>query len=105
MKISPVELSLLASISNGFTGGQIVETIESLVASRSMRDVCSSKEFLPILGLKTPVFVDEENLLKVRIRVFSFLGRTIFLAAELVQENAAWPPSSDGKQSNVVDVA
>lgn len=77
MKINPVELSLLASISNGFTGGQIIETIQSFLETKqkenSMNNSCSAVDFVSIFGLKTPIFIDEENKIKVfsLIRCFS----------------------------------
>lgn len=80
MKINPAELSLLASISNGYTAGQILESIEQVISIKQKenfgKNLCSSSDFLPILGLKTPVFIDEENQIKVchRSESFSFFS-------------------------------
>jgi hypothetical protein len=71
MIINDVELSVLASISKGYTAGQLLDTIAKVIGiKRSQRypnNTCSAKEFLPILGLQTPIFLDEENKIKVSL--------------------------------------
>ncbi|CAF1409946.1 unnamed protein product, partial [Didymodactylos carnosus] len=69
MKIIDVELSILASVSNGYTAGQILETIKNVVNNKKLNkynnNVCKAEDFIPILSTKTPVFIDEENKLKM----------------------------------------
>ncbi|CAF0896390.1 unnamed protein product [Adineta ricciae] len=68
MNISDVELSILASISKGYTAGQLLEAIYKVLRikqeTKYMNNDCTAKDFIPILGLNTPVFIDEENKIK-----------------------------------------
>ncbi|CAF1257596.1 unnamed protein product [Adineta steineri] len=68
MNINDVELSILASISKGYTAGQILETIYKVIKikheDKYSNNVCTANDFISILGLKTPVFIDEENKIK-----------------------------------------
>jgi hypothetical protein len=66
MNINDVELSILASISKGYTAGQILETIDKVIKIKVKDNIYTATDFLPILGMKTPVFIDEENKIKVR---------------------------------------
>ncbi|CAF0820478.1 unnamed protein product [Rotaria sordida] len=68
MNINDVELSILASISNGYTVGQIVETINQVInikhENKYSNKICTANDFISILGTKIPVFIDEENKIK-----------------------------------------
>ena len=76
MNITDVELSILASISKGYTAGQILESIHQVIKikheNKYSNKICSANDFIPLLGLKTPVFIDEENKIKVKIKKYSF---------------------------------
>jgi hypothetical protein len=77
MNINDVELSLLASISKGYTAGQILETIQKVIRikqeNKYSNNTCTSNDFLPLLAIKHPVFIDEENKIKVKsFHKFSF---------------------------------
>lgn len=73
MDIADVELSILASISKGYTAGQIIETIEKVIEKKEFDRLCTSNDFLPLLTIKPPMFLDEENKIKVGIFSFNFL--------------------------------
>lgn len=73
MDIADVELSILASISKGYTGGQIIESIEKVIEMKDSNRLCTSKDFLPLLTITSPMFVDEENKIKVGVVLFNFL--------------------------------
>ncbi|CAF1118521.1 unnamed protein product [Adineta steineri] len=68
MNVNDVELSILASVSKGYTAGQILETIYKVIKikheDKYSNNVCTANDFISILGLKTPVFIDEENKIK-----------------------------------------
>ncbi|CAF0994003.1 unnamed protein product [Adineta ricciae] len=68
MNITDVELSILASISKGYTAGQLLEAIYKVLKMKQktkyVNNDCTAKDFIPILGLNTPVFIDEENKIK-----------------------------------------
>ena len=70
MNITDVELSILASISKGYTAGQLFEVISKVLRMKQetkyVNSDCTAKDFIPMLGLKTPVFIDEENKIKVK---------------------------------------
>ena len=70
MNITDVELSILASISKGYTAGQLHEAIYKVVkmkqTTKYVNNDCTAKDFIPTLGLNTPVFIDEENKIKVK---------------------------------------
>jgi lipopolysaccharide export system protein LptC len=69
MNIDDVQLSVLATISKGYTAGQILDTIEQVINNKNQMqysmNMCTANDFLPILGMKTPIFIDEENKIKV----------------------------------------
>jgi hypothetical protein len=77
LNINDVELSILASISKGYTAGQILETIEKVIRTKQetkySNNLYTANDFIPTLGLKSPVFIDEENKIKVRNQHFLFL--------------------------------
>ncbi|UJR26060.1 hypothetical protein I4U23_007406 [Adineta vaga] len=68
MNITDIELSILASISKGYTIGQILEAIYKVIKikheNKYVNNYCTAKEFIPIFGLKTPMFIDEEKKIK-----------------------------------------
>ncbi|CAM4771441.1 unnamed protein product [Rotaria magnacalcarata] len=68
MNINDVELSSLASLSDGYTAGQILETIDKVIKikqeTKYSNMICTADDFITILGAKVPVFVDEENKIK-----------------------------------------
>jgi len=70
MNINDVELSILASTSKGYTAGQILEAIDQVIKikheNKYSNNICSANDFISILGLKTPLFIDEENKIKVK---------------------------------------
>jgi hypothetical protein len=88
LNINDVELSILASISKGYTAGQILETIEKVIRTKQetkySNNLYTANDFIPTLGLKSPVFVDEENKIKVRNQHFLFLPFTYIKSIELV---------------------
>lgn len=69
MNISDIELSILASVSNGYTAGQMLEAIHPVITAKReeqyRQNSCTADEFIPTIGLQTPVLVDEENRIKV----------------------------------------
>lgn len=77
MNIADVELSMLASISKGYTIGQILQAIDHVVHAKRedkySNNICTSNDFIPILGLKTPVFIDEENKIKVKKEDYKYV--------------------------------
>jgi len=68
MIIADVELSVLASVSKGYTAGQILETIEKVIEQKKLNkyggNICKAEDFIQTLGMKTPIFFDEENKIK-----------------------------------------
>jgi len=70
MNINDVELSILASIANGYTAGQIIETIDKVIDIKHANNICTSNDFIPILAIKSPVFIDEENKIKVTKQIY-----------------------------------
>ncbi|CAF0797232.1 unnamed protein product [Rotaria sp. Silwood1] len=68
MNINDVELSILASISDGYTVGQILETIDKVInfkhENKYSNKICTANDFISILGTKIPIFIDEENKIK-----------------------------------------
>jgi hypothetical protein len=66
MDINDVELSILASISKGYTAGQILEIIHKVIDIKHENNICTSNDFIPLLGIKSPIFIDEENKIKVK---------------------------------------
>ena len=74
MSISDIELSILASISKGYTAGQILETINEIVKikyeDKYSSNTCTANDFIPLLGIKTPVFINEENRIKVGSKTY-----------------------------------
>jgi hypothetical protein len=70
MNINDVELSILASISKGYTAGQILETIHKVIhikhENKYSNNIYTSDDFISLLAIKSPVFIDEENKIKVR---------------------------------------
>ena len=86
MDIADVELSILASISQGYTAGQIIETIEKVIEKKDSNRLCTSNDFLPLLTIKPPMFLDEENKIKVDVFSFNFLIHSPELL-ELVRKN------------------
>ncbi|CAF2359008.1 unnamed protein product [Rotaria sp. Silwood2] len=68
MNINDLELSILASISDGYTVGQILETIDKVInikhENKYSNKICTAIDFISILGTKIPVFIDEENKIK-----------------------------------------
>lgn len=69
MNINDVELSILASISKGYTAGQILEIIHEIIQLKTENNICTSNDFIPLLAMKSPVFIDEENKIKVTIHL------------------------------------
>lgn len=72
MNINDVEISILASVSKGYTIGQILEAIEKVITIKHENKysikTCTATDFIPILGRKNPIFIDEENKIKVKKR-------------------------------------
>ena len=87
MNINDVELSLLASISKGYTAGQILQTIRQVIhikqENKYSNHIYSSNDFLPILAMKPPVFLDEENKTKVK-KPPNHFSLSLFIFSELV---------------------
>jgi hypothetical protein len=77
MNINDVEISILACLSKGYTAGQILESIHKVIhlkkETKFSNNICTSNDFIPILGIKPPVFIDEENKIKVKnLNIFFF---------------------------------
>jgi hypothetical protein len=83
MNINDVELSILASISKGYTAGRILETIQKVVQIKQedkySNNICTSNDFLSLLAIKSPVFIDEENKIKVKTSIHFHFHSNQFL--------------------------
>lgn len=107
MLIDDIELSVLASISKGYTAGQLLDTAEKVIGlKRSQKypnSICSAQDFLSILGLQTPIFLDEEKKIKVSVRLSRSSFTTIFSSDRLglVWENTEWSEASHWTQSAI----
>lgn len=82
MNINDVELSILASISDGYSVGQILESIDSVIKikheTKYSKNKCTAEDFIPIFGIKSPMFIDEENKIKVIIKKSIYLSIILF---------------------------
>ena len=89
MNITDVELSILASMSKGYTAGQILETIERVIQIKQEMKysdhICTANDFLPLLAVKSPVFIDEENKIKVKTSSTNCLFHSHHQSIELVR--------------------
>ena len=73
-----LDLSSLAKISDGYTPGHMVQVVGSVLSERRLLQLSSrpltAAEFVPWLAKFDPVFQDEEEALKVRLRLWGLLG-------------------------------
>jgi hypothetical protein len=103
MNINDVELSILASISKGYTAGQILETIYKVIhikhENKYSNNICTSDDFIPLLTIKSPVFIDEENKIKVKTPIYFLFHPFKFI--ELVCQNSQWYQTFKGNHSNL----
>ena len=101
-KIDHVELSVLASLSKGFTAGQILYAINKVLHSKRKDQYATTsltaKDFIVHLGLQSPVFIDEEDKIKVR-QGFSPLVTPRTARLDLVRQNTSWYEASGRSHS------
>ena len=83
MNITDVELSILASISRGYTAGQILQTIDKVIQIKQEKkyadNLCTSNDFLPLLTIQPAVFLDEEN--KIKVHPFNVLNHSLVITS------------------------
>ncbi|CAF3283444.1 unnamed protein product [Rotaria socialis] len=100
MNINDVELSRLASLSDGYTAGQILEAIDKVIKikqeTKYSNMTCTADDFITVLGTKVPVFVDEENKIK---NWYAKTANGIKRLHELVQTSSSTSKKTSLKQT------
>ena len=81
MNINDVELTILASVTKGYTAGRIIDVIQKVVQIKQedkySNNICTSHDFLTLLAVKPPVFIDEEDKIKVKFCIKGLLFNLI----------------------------
>lgn len=66
-----LDFSSLAKVSDGYTSGAIIQTIQSVLTERRLLHMAKqplvASEFLGPLAKQEPVYAEEEEVLKVRV--------------------------------------